>query len=36
MLINPVLDKLRDLGLEGMLKALEEQLNAQEAPRTEL
>lgn len=27
MLINPVLDKLRDLGLEGMLKALEEQLN---------
>ncbi len=31
MLINPILDKLRDLGLEGMLKALEEQLNAQEA-----
>ncbi|CAO0824214.1 hypothetical protein DFAR_510002 [Desulfarculales bacterium] len=24
MLINPILDKLRTLGLEGMLKALEE------------
>ncbi|CAO0823849.1 hypothetical protein DFAR_3960022 [Desulfarculales bacterium] len=27
MLINPILDKLRALGLEGMFKALEEQLN---------
>ncbi|CAO0823705.1 hypothetical protein DFAR_3850013 [Desulfarculales bacterium] len=31
MLINPILDKLRVLGLEGMLKALEEQLNTPEA-----
>ncbi|CAO0824665.1 hypothetical protein DFAR_800011 [Desulfarculales bacterium] len=28
---NPILDKLRALGLEGMLKALEEQLNIPEA-----
>jgi DNA replication protein DnaC len=31
MLINPILDKLRALGLEGMLKALEEQLNTPDA-----
>lgn len=31
MLINPILDKLRALGLGGMLKALEEQLNTPEA-----
>ncbi|CAO0822028.1 hypothetical protein DFAR_2780003 [Desulfarculales bacterium] len=31
MLINPILDKLRALGLEGMLKALEEQLKTTEA-----
>ncbi|CAO0819639.1 hypothetical protein DFAR_1040026 [Desulfarculales bacterium] len=31
MLINPILDKLRILGLEGILKALEEQLNTPEA-----
>ncbi|CAO0824094.1 hypothetical protein DFAR_4060009 [Desulfarculales bacterium] len=30
MLINPILDKLRALGLEGMLKALEEQLSTPE------
>ncbi|CAO0823076.1 hypothetical protein DFAR_3460055 [Desulfarculales bacterium] len=32
MLINPILDKLRVLGLEGMLKALEEQRNT---PKTQ-
>ena len=31
MLINPILDKLRVLVLEGMLKALEEQLNTPDA-----
>ncbi|CAO0819856.1 hypothetical protein DFAR_1150014 [Desulfarculales bacterium] len=31
MLINPILDKFRALGREGMLKALEEQLNTPEA-----
>lgn len=31
MLINPILDKLRAMGLEGMLKALEEQLNTTDA-----
>ncbi|CAO0823928.1 hypothetical protein DFAR_3990053 [Desulfarculales bacterium] len=31
MLINPILGELRVLGLEGMLKALEEQLNTPEA-----
>ncbi|CAO0823099.1 hypothetical protein DFAR_3470003 [Desulfarculales bacterium] len=30
MLINPILNKLRALGLEGMLKALEKQLSPHE------
>ncbi|CAO0824056.1 hypothetical protein DFAR_4040015 [Desulfarculales bacterium] len=33
MLINPILDKLRTLGLEGMLKALKEQLDTLEAQK---
>ncbi|CAO0821080.1 hypothetical protein DFAR_200022 [Desulfarculales bacterium] len=31
MLIQPILDKLRALWMDGMLKALEEQLNTTEA-----
>ncbi|CAO0821108.1 hypothetical protein DFAR_2110002 [Desulfarculales bacterium] len=31
MLISPIMDKLRALGWEGMLKALEEQLNTPKA-----
>ncbi|CAO0822644.1 hypothetical protein DFAR_3200005 [Desulfarculales bacterium] len=33
MVINSILEKLRALGLEGMLKALEEQLNTTEAQK---
>ncbi|CAO0820709.1 hypothetical protein DFAR_1830023 [Desulfarculales bacterium] len=33
MLINPILDELRALGLEGMLMALEEQLNTPEVQK---
>ncbi|CAO0820026.1 hypothetical protein DFAR_1830005 [Desulfarculales bacterium] len=36
MLINPILNKLPALGLEGMLKALNEQLNTPGGPGTGL
>ncbi|CAO0824489.1 hypothetical protein DFAR_660021 [Desulfarculales bacterium] len=36
MLINTITDKLCALGLEGMLKALEEQRNTPRGPRTGL
>ncbi|CAO0824328.1 hypothetical protein DFAR_570041 [Desulfarculales bacterium] len=34
--INPILDKLRALGLEGMFNALEEQRNTPEAQKLDL